>query len=113
MKKYLFIGILLISVFSCKEPKEKIPDSVIPMDKMINVLIDVHLIEANISTKNTPKDTGIIYFNKYKVDLYKKYSITDSLYKRSFDFYAARPGLMDKMYEKIIDSLSLLEEKEK
>jgi hypothetical protein len=112
MKKYLFIGLIMLSVFSCKEREEPIPDNVMPMDRMINVLIDVHLIEASLSSKNLPRDTGIVFYNLYKKDLYSKHHIDDSLYKRSFDFYAGHPMLMDKIYERVIDSLSLKEEKE-
>ena len=113
MKKYLFIALLTVLVFSCKEPKEEIPDNVLPMNKMVNVLIDIHLIEGNLSNKNLPKDTGIIFYNLYEKDLYKKYNIDDSIYNRSFTYYSAHPQLMDQIYEKVVDSLSLLEGEEK
>lgn len=113
MKKYLFTAALTVLVFSCKEPKEEIPNNVLPMNKMINVLIDIHLIEANLSSKNLPRDTSVVFYNLYKKDLYKKYNIDDSSYTRSFNYYSTRPPLMDKIYEKVVDSLSLLEGKEK
>ncbi len=109
MKKYLFIALLTALLFSCKEPKEPIPANVLPMNKMVNILIDIHLIEANLSTKNLAKDTGVLFYNFYEKDLYKKHNTNDSTYNRSFIYYSAHPQLMDQIYEKVVDSLSLLE----
>ena len=113
MKNYLFVMVLTALVFSCREPKEKMPDNILSEKKMIDVLIEIHLIEANLSNKNLPKDTGLIYYNLYKKDMYKKFNIDDSTYIKSFNYYAAHPQIMDKIYEKVVDSLSLLEGSQK
>jgi hypothetical protein len=114
MKNYLFIVIISVGLlFSCKEQKEPIPDNVLKPDKMVSVMTDIHLIEATLSTSNLPRDSSLFVFSLYKKDLYKKHGINDSIYKLSFDYYTSHPDLIDKIYERTIDSLTLRAGKEK
>jgi hypothetical protein len=113
MKKYLFITVLVIFFVSCRQPKEEIPADVLPIEKMVPVMIDIHLVEAAVSSKNLPRDSSIIVYDLYEKDVFKKYSIQDSIYRKSFNYYTSHPALMDKLYEMVVDSLSLREEQKR
>lgn len=109
MKKYLFIPFLILAVLSCEEKKIEIPPDILPADKMVSILIDIHLVEGSFSQKNLPRDTAIFLFREYEKDLFLKHKISDSTYRKSLDFYSAHPALMEKIYEQVVDSLSLRE----
>ena len=76
-------------------------------------MIDIHLVEAAVSIKNLPRDSSVLVYSLYEKDVFKKHNISDSTYKKSFDFYTSRPALMDKLYEMVVDSLSLREEQKR
>ena len=109
MKIYLFVIMTMTGILlsSCHEQQESIPDNVLKPDKMVLVMTDIHLIEAVLSSSNIPRDSCFFLFSLYKKDLYKKYNISDSTYQLSFDYYTMHPALIDKIYERVIDSLSL------
>jgi hypothetical protein len=109
MKKYLFVPFLVLVLFSCEEKPSQIPLDVLPVDKMVQVLIDIHLMEGTFAQKNLPRDTAVFLFKQYEKDLFRKHNISDSTYKKSFHFYSAHPEIMDKIYEQVVDSLSLRE----
>ncbi len=109
MKKYLFIAFLIITLVACEEKQEEIPSDILSADEMVNITIDMQLLEASFSNKNLPHDSAIFLFKKYEQDLFRQYKITDSTYRKSFNFYSGNPQIMDKIYERVVDSLSLRE----
>ncbi|HVD99949.1 MAG TPA: DUF4296 domain-containing protein [Cytophagaceae bacterium] len=115
MKKYLFIPLLPFLLFACQATKieEKIPSDVLPEDKMVQVMIDVQLLESSFTQKHLPHDSAVFLYSLYEKDLFKKHQITDSTYWKSFKYYSARPIIMDKIYERVVDSLSLREEQKR
>lgn len=108
MKNYLFIA-FLVTLISCKAKEEKIPADILPQEQMVKIMIDIQLMEGAFATKNIPHDTAIFLYQQYEKDLFRKHNIADSTYRKSFSYYTSRPQLMDKMYEMIVDSLSLRE----
>ena len=53
----LFSFIVLFSFFSCGSSKDKIPDNILPKDKMVKVQVALHLLEASLSSKKTLDQT--------------------------------------------------------
>ncbi len=109
MKNYLFIAFSCLFLVSCVEETSKIPEDILPSDKMVKVMIDIQLLEGIFAQKNLPRDSAVFLYSLYEKDLFRKHQIADSTYRKSFDYYSARPLLMDKMYEQVVDSLSLRE----
>ena len=109
MKKYLFVPFLVLFLLSCEEKTVEIPQDVLPADKMVKVLIDIHLLEGSFAQKNLPRDTAIFLFREYEKDLFRLHNIGDSTFRKSLDFYSANPIIMNKIYEQVVDSLSLKE----
>ena len=110
MKKYLFILALIVS---CRQQKETPPAYVLPIEKMVPLMIDIHLVEAAISSKNIARDSSVLLYSLYEKDVFKKHNISDSIYRKNFDYYTSHPAMMDKLYEMVVDSLSLREEQKR
>ncbi len=109
MKNYLFITFLSFILVSCGQKTGEIPEEVLTPDKMVEVLIDLQLLEGYFSQQNLPRDSAGPLFNRYEKELFQKHQIADSTYRNSFKFYSRHPPLMDKIYERVVDSLSLRE----
>ncbi len=113
MKKNIFIVLLVALLISCVDETKSIPATVLQPNKMVKVMTDIHLIEGELTLRRLTKDSSALLYLLYKKELFRKYAIDDSVYTRSFNYYNTHPELIDKIYGRIIDSLSLIEEREK
>lgn len=103
---YLLIaGIALIT--ACSRQKEEIPSDIMPQDKMIKVLSDVHYTEATIQLRNLnySDSTRKIAYGYYK-EIFQKHQITPEQFKESFDWYKKHPEIMNEMYKEVLTHLS-------
>ena len=100
--------IVTLFAFSCIKPEEP-PPNVIPKDTMTQVLIDIHLAEAKVAVRNLSPDTAQMLYEIHKRKIYQDYKISPERFKESFDFYSRNLNEMDKIYEAVVDSLSLRE----
>jgi len=111
MKKLPIILLLLIlTIVSCdKLPIEK-PRPLIKENIMIDMLVDIHIAEATFN--HVRYDTSM--FKTTSVDFYysvlRKYEVQDSIFEKSFVFYASTPRQFEKMYRKVMNKLSETEQ---
>ncbi|MBA9077474.1 DUF4296 domain-containing protein [Rufibacter quisquiliarum] len=110
MKKRLSVFLLSIFLLGCTPSPEK-PADMLPEEKMTSVMIDIHLAEARVNNQVHHPDTARKVFKLLKKGILKKHGVSDSAFKHSYDFYLTNPAAMDKLYEKVIDSLSAREAK--
>jgi hypothetical protein len=76
---------------------------------MIDFLIDLHIIEAKLSLSHIPNDSVKLFFDEVEDSLYRKHQITDSIYKKSYQFYLENIDLMEEIYSAVVDSMSVRE----
>ncbi|MEP7170406.1 MAG: DUF4296 domain-containing protein [Bacteroidota bacterium] len=65
----VFIGCLVL--LACSKKEIKIPDTVIPKEKMVQVMVDIHLAEAH-SQFNVPFDNTTNVKQAYYQFIFKK-----------------------------------------
>lgn len=77
---------------------------------MIDMLVDIHLAEA---TFNHMRYDSIIR-NSSTVNFYysvlQKYDVADSVFEKSFVYYASNPRNFEKMYREVMNKLSETEQ---
>lgn len=106
MQKYSTLFILLL-LFACAPTKNnKIPDNVLPPDKMVDMMADLHISEMIVRNSPHGGDTNILNALGYNNFVYQKYGVTDSIFKLSYDFYVHNPIMLDSIYAKLITRLS-------
>jgi hypothetical protein len=105
--KKILTSLCLSGLFfvSCSKKEEKIPAQIIPKDKMVHVMVDIHLAEAH-SQFNIPFDDPKKAKQGYYKFIFNKYKITSSQLMASWSFYAAHPEIFEKIYEEVITELS-------
>jgi hypothetical protein len=95
----------LLSVSCSNSNKIKIPKDVICQDTMVDILTDIHVVKASqqmgiaIDTADTNKEAMF-------ESIWKKHRITQKEYEKSMDFYTHNSGVLDSMYEKVLNNLS-------
>ncbi len=107
MKKlFAILFIAVLAFVACdKLPVEK-PENLIKKGKMIDMLVDIHIAEATY--KHMRYDS--VFKNSSSADFYysilEKYEVPDSVFEKSFIFYASTPKSFEKMYRKVMNKLS-------
>lgn len=111
MKKITFISLLLVFTFaSCNKKFIEKPKKLINEKKMIEMLVDVHLAEATY--REMQGDT--VVRNSSSANFYysvlEKYHVPDSVFEKSFVYYASYPRKFEQMYRKVMNQLSAMEQ---
>jgi len=111
MKNLLVIfSLLIFTLVSCdKLPIEK-PKNLIKEKMMIDMLVDIHIAEATFT--HFRYDTTML--KSTSADFYysvlDKYEVQDSIFEKSFVFYVSTPRQFEKMYRKVMNQLSEIEQ---
>jgi ADP-glucose pyrophosphorylase len=106
--KNIFLVIILLTVFSCGESENK-PDKLLPKGKMVEMLIDIHILESKIQNLRLKKDSSQLLFNSFEREVFKNNNVDKEVYLRSFEYYLNDVDAMEEIYEVVIDSLNFLE----
>lgn len=107
--RLLFVFIIILT--SCvREQKREIPEWLVPEDKMIGFLIEMHIVESKMTRLGIKRDSTAQIFAHYQNELFEKYDIVDSNYFKSYNYYLEDVDAMSRMYSIIVDSLSVREQ---
>ncbi|HXI01266.1 MAG TPA: DUF4296 domain-containing protein [Sphingobacteriaceae bacterium] len=101
MKRLKPCVFLVIFFLSCAKT---VPENLIPEDKMISVLTDVHLASGTTSANG---DSVIQTISTYLNMVYRKHNIDTALFRESLQYYSKDPTLLANMYEKIVKDLEV------
>jgi hypothetical protein len=105
MKK--LIPFLLILLAGCKQPLPDIPSDVLPTEKMVKIIADMHIADAVAETKKAQEGKdNVALTNEYYKQIYKIHNVSEEDFKRSYKFYEDNPGWMDQVYKGVITELS-------
>lgn len=104
----IIAGILAFG--SCSD-KDQVPEGVLEKEKMVNVLSDLYLAEQKINSIGVKRDSLKQIFETVRTKIFIKAGTTDSVFKRSMDYYMEHPEIMESLYTSLIDSLNLQEQK--
>ena len=106
--KFGVVMIVMAATFcSCKEKK---PDNVLDKEQMTNCMIEVYLAEARLSSKIFIADSARHVFGPYEKQLLERKGISDSVLRKSYQYYLEHPDEMEAIMDAVIDSLSLREQ---
>jgi hypothetical protein len=110
MKKIFFCLIPLLILVCCNN--QKIPDNVLPPQKMQSVLWDM-LQAEELANFQLPKDSTLSILDRhtmYYQKVFQVQNITKEQFKRSLGYYQTRPDLLKVMFDSLqyrVDSLEV------
>jgi hypothetical protein len=83
------------------------PAQLLPKEKMVSLLVQLHLLEARIEASRLSPDSARALFQAQKKVLLWKNDVSekDSLLQRSYRYYAINNKDMDEIYKAVVDSL--------
>ena len=101
---------ILLTFFIITSCDSEIQEDVINKEKMVEILIDMHLAEEAIENLSFDKDTLEALFARKEQEILNKYSISEELYRKSYSYYFFDPEELDKVYDVMLDSLLLYQQ---
>ena len=92
-----------------RQPKEEIPEKLIPQEKLREVMSDALIIEAYLSQHSMSMDSLRKVSNQQYEAALKRHGLTRDDFIRSMGYYSRHPEVLDAEFSVVIDSLSVLE----
>jgi len=109
--KIVWLVLLLAGVAaSCKTSKK--PQGVLSKEVMVDFLVDMYVGEARMASVSVVTDSAKKVFMPFQEALMKKKGISDSVMSITYRYYMEHPKELEEVYDVVIDTLSLREQKE-
>ena len=112
-KGVVFVIVFTISaalLWNCQT--EKYPDNILSKEEFSSLLMELYLAEAKLNGLSIPRDSASKLFIPYEDSLMRKSGVPDSILRNTYQYYFDHPQELEKVYEIVIDSLSLREKKD-
>lgn len=77
----------------------------------MNLMVDVYLAEARISSVQISRDSAIKLFYPYEDSLVTRKGLSDSLLMVNYQYYLQRPKELESILDAVIDTLNLREQR--
>jgi hypothetical protein len=104
---YLTILAGMVVFGSCEEKKE----AVLSEKEMVQVLTEIYIAEDKVNRMSLDPDSSKKVFDIMMVKISHKTGVSDSVFKKSLEYYSSRPKEMEKIYTALVDSLNLKEQR--
>jgi hypothetical protein len=109
MKRILFIIVILSVLFACST--DKTPDYVIPQDKMIDIIADIHLVDGMMTVHTIRREILRQKSNNLYDEVFTRYGYTRTDFDTSIYYYSLNINQYDAMYKEVLNKLSEKEAK--
>ena len=107
-----FTVLIIFLSTSCQETKKE-TSGILTKQELTSFLVEVYLAEARVDNLLIARDSAIKIFIPFEKRLQEKYSLADSTLKKTYQYYLDHPKEMEAVYDAVIDSLSLREQRVK
>ena len=108
----LFVAPLLLVLPACDKPEQvPPPPNLIPREKMIPLLANLHELEARIESSRLAPDSARALFLSRQKDLLWKNEVSDSVFHRSYYYYGVHGKDLNEIYGAVIDTLTARQHK--
>lgn len=87
------------------------PEGILSKKQMVRILSEIYLAEDKTTRLSLQRDSSLQVFDTLQSKIFKKMSTSDTVFKKSLDYYWNRPEEMEQIYEILIDSLNLREQR--
>lgn len=110
-KSIYFLAIFSFAILISCSTKPSTPEGILSKDEMAKVLTEFYLKESKINSLQLNQDSALILFQYYKQQYSQEKNMPDSVIEKSYQYYLDKPADMSEIYDRIIDSLALKEQR--
>ena len=82
--------------------KKSVPSEMVPKEKMVDILLDVHVMESKIEAiRFGSRDSMQVAYLNAQRNILKKHQVDSATYYKSYDYYFKEMYHMKEIYEKV------------
>ncbi len=107
MKSLSLLLLLVLGLMACNQQDKSRPASIIPQEKMVVILADIHQTEGIISTKEYSKDSSLLLFTELENQLLAKHGVSKKEFKESYNWYTSHVEAYKELYTIVVDTLNV------
>ena len=100
-------GALIITFFMAGCGGENEQKDVLTEEKMVKVLMEMYLAESKAGRMGIPYDSIKEIFPEFEALVFEKMEVSDTVFKKSMQYYFAHPKQLEHIYSAVVDSLNL------
>ena len=104
------VVVLMIFAMSCSD-KRQVPQGILTHDQMVAVMSELYITEQKVSSMGLKRDSLEQIADVMKDKIFAKSGITDSVFRKSMDYYMDHPQELELIYTSVVDSLNLREQR--
>ena len=98
----------MVSMLSCAEKK---PEGILTKRQMVQVMEEIYIAEEKVNQLALQRDSARSVFNIFQSKIFQDAAVSDSVFRKSFDYYMGRPKEMELIYTALVDTLQLREQR--
>lgn len=102
----LFLFVLFVS---CSEPTQEQPDYLLAEEKMIDVMVDMHLVETAQNLKLMGVDSTNRRYQQYFNAIFESHEVSKADFDSSLHYYSTKTDKMNEIYDNVLEELHELE----
>jgi hypothetical protein len=107
------IGVFLLltvfsGVFSCGKQK---PEGILSRAEMVQIMEELYIAEEKVNYLALSRDSAKRVAEVMGAKVFERAAVSDSVFRKSFDYYMERPKQMELIYTALVDTLQLREQR--
>jgi hypothetical protein len=110
MKNLLSVSLLIVLLaVSCKQKEADAPAYLLSEEKMVDVMVDMHLVETAHNLKLIGPDSTNAEYHSFFSSIFASHGVTKVDFDSSLFYYSTRTTEMNDIYDKVLEELYELE----
>lgn len=101
-------GIMILTAVACGKSK---PEGILTEKQMVSVMTELYLAEEKANKLPIPYDSLKELLPMFSAKVFEKTGVSDTLFRKSFDYYMSDPARLENIYTTLVDSLNLKAER--
>jgi hypothetical protein len=105
IRQFIIYGVFVLAIAGCGA--EKAPQGVLTEQEMVTMLTEIYLAEEKAAHIGISQDSIRKIFPAFEARIFEKEGVSDTVFRRSMEYYKSNPKKLEKIYAALVDSLSL------
>lgn len=100
---------LLLVALACNEPKQEQPNYLLTEEKMVKLMVDMHIVETAQNLKLMGVDSTNRRYQQYFNSIFESHNVSKTAFDSSLHFYSTKTDKMNQIYDKVLEELHEIE----
>ncbi len=110
LSKFWIVGMILVfGLGACRNDKQ--PEGVLSKEQLSALFVEFYLAEARIGNTTVVRDSALQLFLPFEESFLREKGVSDSVLRKTYTYYFSNPTQLEQIYDAVIDTLSLREQR--